>query len=34
MQRLAEKLDNLANRKAASVFAPIAAAPAAVRYLH
>jgi hypothetical protein len=35
MHRLAEKLDNLANRKEASVFAPFATAvPAEGRYLH
>ena len=34
MHRLAEKLDNLASRKEASVFAPIGTAPAELRYLH
>jgi len=34
MHRLAEKLDNLANRKEATVFAPMGAVPAEVRYLH
>ncbi len=34
MQRLARKLDNLANRTQGVPFAPIVAAPAETRYLH